>query len=186
MLRILGGHVPELRDLSDYPGAPAVEEDGSTFEENAAKKAMELAKALSCWVLAEDSGLVVPVLNGRPGVYSARYSGKHGDDKANNQKLLAELAAMPSDRRGAYYVCSLALADATGKIRATAEGRCGGVITEQPRGASGFGYDPIFEIVEYHHTLGELSARVKQAISHRARACERLVPALTRILQPTG
>jgi XTP/dITP diphosphohydrolase len=184
MLRILGPHVPGLRDLNRYPEAPAVEEDGSTFEENASKKATELAQALNCWVLGEDSGLVVPALGGRPGIYSARYAGKHGDDLANNQKLLAELAEMPADSRGAYYASSLALADATGKIRATAEGRCGGVITEQPRGTNGFGYDPVFEIVEYHHTFGELSARVKQAISHRARACERLLPALRRILQP--
>jgi len=186
MLRILGGHVADLRDLSGYPQAPAVEEDGSTFEENASKKATELAKALNCWVLGEDSGLVVPVLKGRPGVYSARYAGKHGDDEANNQKLLAELAPLPPDRRGAYYVCSLALADATGTIRATMVGHCGGVITERPRGSNGFGYDPIFEVVEYHHTFGELSARVKQAISHRARACERILPVLTRLLRPNS
>jgi len=184
MLKILGGHVPELRDLGSYRDAPAVEEDGSTFVENASKKASELAKALNSWVLGEDSGLVVPALDGRPGVYSARYAGKHGDDIANNQKLLAEIKPLPENRRGAYYVCSLALADATGKIRATMEGRCGGVITECPRGMNGFGYDPIFEIVEYHHTFGELSPRVKQAISHRARACERLLPVLIGLLRP--
>jgi XTP/dITP diphosphohydrolase len=186
MLKILGGRVPGLRDLSSYAEAPSIDEDGSTFEDNACKKATELAKALNGWVLGEDSGLVVPALKGRPGVYSARYAGKHGDDEANNQKLLAELTPLPPDRRGAYYVCSLALADATGKIRATMEGRCGGVITERPRGNNGFGYDPIFEIVEYHRTFGELSPRVKQAISHRARACERLLPVLTRILLPNS
>jgi XTP/dITP diphosphohydrolase len=183
MRKILGAHVPELRDLSSYPDAPSVEEDGSTFEENAAKKARELARALNCWVLGEDSGLVVPALKGRPGVYSARYAGKHGDDEANNQKLLAESAPLPRDRRDAYYVCSLALADASGTIQATMEGRCGGVITERYRGTNGFGYDPIFEIVEYHHTFGELSPRVKQAISHRARACERLLQVLASLLR---
>jgi XTP/dITP diphosphohydrolase len=183
MVRILSAHVPELRDLSSYPDAPTVEEDGATFLENASKKATELAKVLRCWVLGEDSGLVVPALKGSPGVYSARYAGKHGDDEANNRKLLAELGPLPPDRRGAHYVCSLALADATGQVRATQEGRCGGVITERSRGQNGFGYDPIFEIVEYHHTFGELSPRVKEAISHRARACGRLVPELTRLLQ---
>ncbi|HMF10759.1 MAG TPA: non-canonical purine NTP pyrophosphatase, partial [Gemmataceae bacterium] len=133
----------EIRDLTGWPGAPDVVEDGSTFEENARKKAEELARSLDQWVLAEDSGLVVPALGGRPGVYSARYAGKQGDDAANNARLLAELAPLPEDRRAAYYVCVAALADLHGEIKAVTEGRCHGVITRDYRGTGGFGYDPL-------------------------------------------
>src|SRR5579862_9253205 len=102
IMEILGDVPIELRDLTQFPEAPEVEENGETFEANARKKATELALALRHWVLGEDSGLVVPALNGRPGVYSARYAGKQGDDEANNRKLLAELAPLPDDRRAAY------------------------------------------------------------------------------------
>src|SRR5439155_8999506 len=108
---ILGDLEIELADLTRWPDAPDVEEDGATFEANARKKAVELAKGLGQWVLGEDSGLVVPGLNGRPGVYSARYAGKQGDDAANNQRLLAELAPLPEEKRAAYYVCTAALAN---------------------------------------------------------------------------
>jgi XTP/dITP diphosphohydrolase len=182
ILEILGEIGLELRDLTHYPGAPEVVEDGDTFEANARKKAVELARRLDAWVLGEDSGLVVPALNGRPGVYSARYAGKQGDDAANNARLLAELAPLPDDRRAAYYVCTAALADPTGDIRSVAEGRCHGVIVREARGQGGFGYDPLFEIPEYHQTFGELSARVKHALSHRARALERLRPDVRRLL----
>ena len=172
----------EVRDLSGWPDAPEVVEDGRTFEENARKKASELARHLGPWVLGEDSGLVVPALNGRPGVYSARYAGKQGDDEANNARLLAELAPLPDDRRAAYYVCTAALADPAGEVRAVVEGRCHGVIVREPRGTGGFGYDPLFLIPEYHKTFGELSARAKHAISHRARALAQLRPVLRRLL----
>src|ERR1700733_3574722 len=105
---ILGGLGIELKDLSSYPQAPEVVEDGDTFEANARKKASQMAKAVGHWVLGEDSGLVVPALGGRPGVYSARYAGKQGDDAANNQKLLAELAPFGPEKRIAYYVCTAA------------------------------------------------------------------------------
>src|SRR5207253_4055380 len=108
IFEILGDLPLEIRDLSFRPDVPEVVEDGDTFEANARKKATELAGALRQWVLGEDSGLVVPALNGRPGVYSARYAGKQGDDEANNRRLLAELAPLPDDRRGAYYVCTAA------------------------------------------------------------------------------
>src|SRR3954464_15883254 len=111
LLEILSDLGVEIRDLTGYPDAPEVEEDGVTFEENARKKAVVLARALGEWVLGEDSGLVVPALKGRPGVYSARYAGKQGDDEANNDKLLAELAPLPDSARVAYYVCTAALAD---------------------------------------------------------------------------
>jgi XTP/dITP diphosphohydrolase len=170
-----------LKDLSDFPDAPEVEEDGQTFQANARKKAEELAKHLHQWVLGEDSGLVVPGLNGRPGVYSARYAGKHGDDAANNQRLLAELALLPEDRRAAYYVCTAALANPEGKTVAVVEGRCQGRIIREPRGIGGFGYDPLFLIPEYHRTFGELSTHVKHALSHRARALAQLRPFLRKI-----
>jgi XTP/dITP diphosphohydrolase len=182
LLEILTDPGIELRDLTSYPSAPEVEEDGATFEENARKKAVVLAKALGEWVLGEDSGLVVPALQGRPGVYSARYAGKQGDDEANNQRLLAELAPLPAEARLAYYVCTAVLADPTGEVRAVVEGRCHGRIIAERRGTGGFGYDPLFLIPEYHRTFGELSATVKHALSHRGRALAQLRPVLRRLL----
>jgi XTP/dITP diphosphohydrolase len=172
----------ELRDLTSYPHAPEVEEDGTTFEENARKKATVLAKTLGEWVLGEDSGLVVPALKGRPGVYSARYAGKQGDDEANNERLLAELAPLPEEARAAYYVCTAALADPSGDVKAVVEGRCHGVITRQRRGSGGFGYDPLFLVPEYHRSFGELSPRVKHALSHRGRALAQLRVVLRKLL----
>src|SRR5262245_16385259 len=133
IITILGDLGVELRDLTHFPGAPEVDEDGASFEANARKKAGELAKALGQWVLGEDSGLVVPGLNGRPGIFSARYAGKQGDDAANNARLLAELAPLPDDRRAAYYVCTAALADPSGEVKAVVEGRCHGVIIKAER-----------------------------------------------------
>ncbi len=182
IVEILGDLGVDLRDLTNWPDAPEVVEDGVTFVDNARKKAVELARHLGQWVLGEDSGLVVPSLNGRPGVYSARYAGKQGDDAANNARLLAELAPLPDDRRAAHYVCTAALADPGGEVRAVVEGRCHGVILRQPRGDGGFGYDPLFLIPEYHRTFGELSPRVKHAISHRARALAQLRPLLRSLL----
>jgi XTP/dITP diphosphohydrolase len=179
---ILGGLGLEFGDLSGRPDVPEVEETGTTFEENARLKATAVARATGDWTLGEDSGLVVPALNGRPGVYSARYAGKQGDDAANNARLLAELAPLPADRRAAYYVCVAVLSDPQGNVQAIAEGRCHGVIIAEPRGTGGFGYDPLFLIPEFHKTFGELSPRVKHALSHRARALERLRPALRKAL----
>ena len=182
IVEILGDLGLELRDLTSYPDAPEVVEDGATFADNARKKAVELARHLGQWVLGEDSGLVVPALNGRPGVYSARYAGKQGDDEANNDRLLAELAPLPDDRRAAYYVCTAALADPQGEVHAVVEGRCNGIIIRERRGKGGFGYDPLFLIPEYHRTFGELSPRVKHALSHRARALAQLRPVLRKLL----
>ncbi len=179
---ILGDLGLDLQDLSQYPQAPEVVEDGATFEANARKKASETALALGQWTLGEDSGLVVPGLNGRPGVHSARYAGKHGDDAANNARLLAELAPLPADRRAAYYVCTAALADPQGQVHAVVDGRCHGIIIADRRGSGGFGYDPLFLIPEYHKTFGELSSRVKHALSHRARALAKLRPVLRQLL----
>lgn len=171
----------EVFDLTGYPDAPEIEETGTTFEENARLKAVGVAKALKRWVLAEDSGLVVPGLNGRPGVYSARYAGRQGDDEANNQRLLAELAPLPDDRRAAYYICVAALANPAGDVIAITEGRCHGTIIKERRGTGGFGYDPLFLIPEYHRTFGELSLRVKQALSHRSKAIVAMRPWLRKI-----
>src|SRR5829696_5847125 len=182
-LQDLLGDLPiELTDLSPWPDLPDAQETGQTFEENARLKATAYARAVGGWVLAEDSGLVVPALKGRPGVCSARYAGTHGDDAANNRKLLAELAPLPDDRRAAYYVCVAALAGPDGDVKAVSEGRCHGVIAREPRGAGGFGYDPLFVVPEYHKTFGELSLRVKQALSHRARAVVQLRPDIRRLL----
>ena len=178
---IIGDLNLKLSDLSEWHAAPEVEEDGDTFEANARKKACEVAVALGQWVIGEDSGLVVPALQGRPGVYSARYAGKQGDDAANNTKLLAELATLPDDRREAYYVCTAALASPSGEIVNVVAGKCHGTIIKEYRGNGGFGYDPLFLLPEYHLTFGELSAVVKHALSHRGRALAQLRPALRRL-----
>lgn len=167
-----------LETLADYPDAPEVDEDADTFEANARKKASETAQALARWVIADDSGLAVDALDGAPGVLSARYAGTHGDDDANNRKLLATLDEIKDDSRGAAFVCAVAVADPSGAIRAEAHGQCRGQITRALHGAGGFGYDPLFLIREYHKTFGELSSLVKQQLSHRARAINKLRPAL--------
>lgn len=179
---ILGDLGLELCDLERFPGLPEVIEDGATFEANARKKASQTATAAGLWTLGEDSGLVVPALGDRPGVLSARYAGTQGDDAANNRKLLGELAAVPPEKRDAYYVCTAALADPTGAVQAVVEGRCWGRIIDAARGSGGFGYDPYFLIPEYHRTFGELSPRVKHALSHRGRALAQLRPVLRRLL----
>lgn len=182
IVEILGDLGLDFGDLADRPDVPDVEETGTTFDENARLKAIQVAKATGEWTLGEDSGLVVPALNGRPGVYSARYAGQQGDDAANNARLLAELAPLPDERRAAYYVTVAVLSDPQGQIQAIAEGRCHGIIIKDARGRGGFGYDPLFLIPEFHQTFGELSARVKHALSHRARALAHLRPALRQLL----
>ncbi len=172
----------DIRSVDDYAAAFDVVEDADTFVGNSRKKASELARALTAWVLADDSGLAVDALGGAPGVYSARYAGEPTNDQANNRKLLDALAQTPDDRRGAAFRCALALADPTGAIRLEAEGACRGRITADIRGPSGFGYDPLFLIPEYHKTFGELSALVKHQLSHRARAFASLRRGLERMI----
>jgi XTP/dITP diphosphohydrolase len=179
---ILGDLGIELADLTVWPDFPEVEETGETFEDNARLKAVAVAKGTGQWALGEDSGLVVPALGGAPGVYSARYAGKQGDDTANNAKLLAELDKLEGEQRAAYYVCTAALADPAGEVKAVVEGRCNGVIIREARGSGGFGYDPLFLIPEYHCTFGELSATVKHALSHRGRALAKLRQVLRDLL----
>lgn len=180
MLALLGDLALELTDLTPYPDAPEVEETADTFIGNATLKATQLAPALNAWVIGEDSGLCVPALGGAPGVYSARYAGTHGDDQANNDKLLREMAALTGDARAAYYVSTAVLADPAGNVRAAVEGRCHGVIVDARRGTGGFGYDPLFLVPQYGQTFGELPPEVKRQMSHRARAFEQLRPAVER------
>lgn len=167
--------------VTSFPDVAEVEEDGQTFAENAAKKASQVAIHLKQWVIGEDSGLMVDALNGAPGIYSARYSGPEATDERNNAKLIAELSSIPDDRRGAGYVCSVALANPQGEIRIACEGTCRGRILREAGGAGGFGYDPYFLIPEYHQTFGQLSSVVKHRLSHRARAFARFIPLLLNI-----
>ncbi len=164
-----------LQTLADIPHSIDVAETGDTFAANAALKATEQAKHLHAWVLGEDSGLCVQALGNRPGVYSARYSDPGATDAKNNAKLLDELKEVPLAKRGAFYVCHAVLSDPEGNIRAEAVGQCHGRILFEPAGAGGFGYDPLFDIPEYHQTFGELAPAVKRAISHRSRAIRKLV-----------
>lgn len=167
--------------VTDFPDAPEVEEDGQTFAENAAKKASQVARHLKQWVIGEDSGLMVDALNGAPGIYSARYSGPGATDELNNAKLIADLTAIPDDKRGAGYLCSVALSNPDGEIRIACEGTCRGRILHEASGAGGFGYDPYFLIPEYHQTFGQLSSAVKHRLSHRARAFAQFIPLLVNI-----
>ena len=167
--------------VTDFPDVPEVEEDGLTFAANAAKKASEVARQLNRWVIGEDSGLQVDALGGAPGIYSARYSGAGATDEKNNQKLIADLANVPDEKRGAGYLCSVALSDPNGDIRIACEGTCRGRILNEANGEGGFGYDPYFLIPEYHLTFGQLSSVVKHRLSHRARAFATFVPLLRKI-----
>ena len=164
--------------LDDVPGAIEVVEDGDTFAANAALKATQQAKHLKQWVLADDSGLEVDALNGAPGVYSARFAGPNAKDADNNARLLADLGNTPLEKRTARYVCHVTIADPTGAIRAESEDICRGRILFEQAGRNGFGYDPLFEVVEYHRTFGELGPHVKRALSHRSRALRAIVPKL--------
>ncbi len=159
-----------LIDLSSLSDRIEVEETGETFIDNARLKAKAQAKHHGRWTIGEDSGLCVPALGGQPGVYSARFAGIGAGDEANNARLLAEMASLRGDLRSAYYVSTMCLASPEGDCLVEAEGRCWGRIIEMRRGDGGFGYDPLFEIVEFHQTFAELGLAVKNAISHRGRA----------------
>ena len=172
----------DVLSLDDCRPLPEVVEDGQTFAENAAKKASEVAAALGEWTIGEDSGIEVEALDGRPGVYSARYSGPGATDQSNNELLISELDGVPPEGRGARYVCHVALADPTGSIRLQVEDYCHGRITTEPRGSNGFGYDPYFLVREYHRTFGELEPIVKRQLSHRGRTLRRILPELRQLV----
>ncbi len=174
----------ELLSLADIDGPLDVDETGHTFIENAKLKAAEQARHLSQWTIGEDSGLCVPFLDGAPGIYSARYSAPDATDQRNNEKLLRELAPAKGDQRRAFYISTIALSDPSGQVHIEAEGKCWGRIIEEYRGSGGFGYDPLFELPEYHLTFAELGPTVKSVLSHRARALEKFILQLRRLLSP--
>ncbi|HBV98629.1 MAG: hypothetical protein JL50_17640 [Peptococcaceae bacterium BICA1-7] len=169
---LLGPLGVEIKSMKDFPDLPEVVEDGSTFAENAAKKAVEVSRATGEIALADDSGLEVDHLGGAPGVYSARFAGEHKDDRANNEKLLALLEGVPPEKRTARFKCVVALAVPGDRIY-TAEGACEGVIGTAPRGEEGFGYDPLFIIPELGKTFAQLDLDTKNSISHRGKAFAR-------------
>ncbi|MEZ6057545.1 MAG: RdgB/HAM1 family non-canonical purine NTP pyrophosphatase [Planctomycetaceae bacterium] len=187
------GEIRELLDpygfqvvsVAEFPQMGEVIEDGDSFAANAAKKASETALTLGQWAIGEDSGLMVDALKGAPGIYSARYSGEGATDARNNAKLLQELANVPPARRGAQYVCHVAVADPEGKIRLSFEETCRGRIADSPAGENGFGYDPYFVIPEYHLSFGQLSPLVKRCLSHRSRAFRQLIPRLLSLFSET-
>lgn len=172
----------ELKTLADFSKAIVVVEDGNTFAENAQRKACVQARHLGLWVLGEDSGICVDSLKGKPGIYSARFAHPNASDEENNRHLLAELGNTPPEKRGAQYVCHMTLCDSSGSVRAESEGTCRGRIRFEPAGRGGFGYDPLFEILEYHQTFGQLGPAVKRALSHRGQAMRRLVPSVERLV----
>ena len=176
----------QLVSLAELPESIDVAETGDTFAANAALKATEQAKHLGRWVLAEDSGLTVNALQGRPGVLSARYAGTHGDDEANNDKLLDELTGVPAERRGAKFNCYLCLSDPRGTVQIEEHATCSGRIATERSGSGGFGYDPLFIIREYHRTFGDLDLAVKRAISHRSRALRQFIPRLLQMVDQQG
>ena len=170
-----------LTTLAEFPESLAVEETGTSFAENAALTAGQQARHLNRWVMGEDSGLSVDGLDGAPGVFSARYSGATATDESNNRYLLDQLGETPDSQRTAHYTCHIAVADPTGEIRLCCEAICRGKIRREEIGNAGFGYDPLFEIQEYHQTFGQLGDDVKSLLSHRAKAIRQLIPGLLQL-----
>jgi XTP/dITP diphosphohydrolase len=171
----------ELAGLSDFPGAPEVAETGATFDENALLKARAIAEFTGLPAVADDSGLCVDALNGMPGVLSARWSGRHGDDEANLRLVLGQLSDVPDERRGAQFVCSAALVLPLGKEHVS-EGTVYGRLIHEPRGTNGFGYDPIFVPDGLEMTTAEMDPAAKDAISHRGRALRALAPVIAAMV----
>lgn len=163
----------QVLTLLDFPELADVEETGTTFEENAILKAETISKQLDKIVIADDSGLVIDALDGRPGVYSARYAGEAKSDEANNDKVLAELANVPEENRTARFYCALAIA-APGKPTKIVSGTVEGRILHERVGTNGFGYDPIFFSIEANRGMAELSSEEKNQISHRGKALKNL------------
>lgn len=175
------GLVVELAGVDAFPDVPDVAETGTTFVENALLKAHAVAAATGLPAVADDSGLCVDVLGGMPGVFSARWAGGHGDDRANLELVLAQLSDVPDDRRAAHFACAAALALPDGAEHVV-EGRLSGTLIRQPRGSSGFGYDPIFVPEGDTRTTAEMPPSDKDAISHRGRAFRALAPVVAGLL----
>jgi XTP/dITP diphosphohydrolase len=178
-LRALLGEDWVVKTAADFPQLPEVDEDRDTFEGNAAKKAQAFASALGLWALADDSGLCVDALGGRPGVYSARYA---ADEAARIARLLKELDGVPDAQRTARFECALCLAGPRGQQQLT-RGTCAGRIGHVPKGTNGFGYDPVFLFAD-GRTLAELSRDEKSAVSHRGAAFRLMLPHLARLVHP--
>lgn len=178
-LRGLVGDLVEVVSLKDLPPIPEPEETGATFEENAELKARAYSEATGLPALADDSGLCVDALGGRPGVHSARYA--EGDDKARYEKLLAELSGVPEEKRTAAFVCALCLVMPGGPVRVKV-GRCEGRIGFEPRGTHGFGYDPVFVLNEFGRTMAELTSDEKAVVSHRGMAFKMMLPHLRALV----
>jgi XTP/dITP diphosphohydrolase len=183
LTRILAaGHVDvDLCGLADFPGAPDVQETGSTFAENALLKARAIAEFTGLPAVADDSGLCVDALNGMPGVLSARWSGRHGDDAANLRLVLAQVSDVPDERRGAQFVCAAALVLPGGREHVS-EGILRGSLVREPRGLNGFGYDPIFQPDNSALTTAEMDPADKDKISHRGKALRGLAPVIAALL----
>ena len=172
----------KLAGLDEFPGAPDVPETGATFEENALLKARAIANYTGLPAVADDSGLCVDALNGMPGVLSARWAGGHGDDQANLELVLAQVADVPGARLGARFVCAAALVASGAEWVVT--GQVEGRLIRAPRGSGGFGYDPIFLPDGFDQTTAEMTAEAKDAISHRGRAFRALAPFITAARRP--
>ncbi len=183
LTRILasGSVAVQATGLRDFPGAPDVRETGATFGENALLKAHAIAQFTGLPAVADDSGICVDALNGMPGVLSARWSGRHGDDEANLLLLLAQLADVPDSRRGAHFTCAAALVLPDGREHLS-EGAVHGRLIREPRGANGFGYDPIFVPDGAGLTTAEMTSAAKDKISHRGKALRGLAPVIAGLL----
>jgi XTP/dITP diphosphohydrolase len=180
-----GGAQIRLAGLDEFPGAPDVPETGATFEENALLKARAIANYTGLPAVADDSGLCVDALSGMPGVLSARWAGGHGDDRANLELVLAQVADVPGTRLGAQFVCAAALVVPGPATREwVVTGRVEGRLIRSPRGSGGFGYDPIFLPDGFDQTTAEMTAEAKDAISHRGRAFRALTPFITAVSKP--
>jgi XTP/dITP diphosphohydrolase len=182
---LLEGLPIRIRTLADFPQAPDVVEDGATCEANAVKKAVEIARATGLPAVADDTGLEVDALGGRPGVYAARYAGEQASYADNCRKLLAELGGVPRERRRARFLTVAALAWPDGAVQVT-QGALDGVIAERPTGSHGFGYDPVFFVPALGRTLAELTAEEKNRISHRAEAFRKMRDVLSKALTTGG
>ncbi|NWF52691.1 MAG: XTP/dITP diphosphatase [Nitrospirae bacterium] len=167
--RILAEMPVKILTIEDFPECPEVEEDGRTFEENAVKKALNIARCTGKPSLADDSGLEVYALNGAPGVMSSRYAGPDSDDMKNIEKLLKEMDSLNDKKRSARFVCCIALAFPEGNIK-TFFGYVEGIIGKEPKGSSGFGYDPVFYPEGHGRSFAEMSSEEKDALSHRGKA----------------
>jgi XTP/dITP diphosphohydrolase len=171
----------DVLSLRDFPNYVPPEETGKTFEENAILKAEHAAKNLNRWVIADDSGLVVPALNGAPGIFSARYAGNDATDLDNRKKILEEMQHLIDEDRQAFYECCIAIASPEG-IKKCVHGTCEGTLLNQDRGGSGFGYDPLFVKHGYNKTFAELEESVKNRVSHRRKALDKILLSLDSLL----